>query len=111
MSKGLWAGLFAALVSSAAFAQDSGFVTNLNTPPVSCGSTATLLAAQRVRNAVTITVPPGGVTVYVGSSLGVTVANGFPIYANAALTLQPYNGPVYCVVATGSQTVNFVESF
>ena len=91
-------------------AQNLGYVQNLNTPQVPCGSSATLAAAQRTRNAITLAVPAGGATVFVGGA-GVTTSTGFPVGAGFSLTLQPFNGPVYCVVATGSQTLEVLESW
>ena len=100
-----------ALVSTSALAEDTGQIGNLNTPAVTCAATATLMAAARYRSAITVVAPSGGATVYIGSTNAVTTANGFPIVAGAALTLQPYNGAIYCIVSTGTQTANVAETY
>ena len=53
----------------------------------------------------------GGVTVYCNASPAVTTSTGFPITAGASYTFQPYNGPVYCIVASSTQTVYAGESY
>lgn len=78
---------------------------------ITCAATATLAAVNRARNAVTLSTPTGGATVYVGQTAAVTVANGFPIAAGAALTLQPYGGAIYCIVSTSTQMLNVAETF
>ena len=92
-------------------AQQNTNITRLNSPPITCAVSATLLVSPRYRNAVTIIVPNGGATVYVGSTNGVTTGNGFPIVAGAALTLQPYNGALYCIVGSGTQVISPLESY
>lgn len=83
---------------------------NFSATQVSCGTTATLAAAARYRNAVTIKVPTSGSTVYIGPA-GVTTTTGFSVDGGTAMTLQPYAGAVYCVVATGTQTVSVGQTF
>lgn len=83
---------------------------NLNTNQPSCGTSATLVAAARFRNAITIKVPLGGSTVFIGGP-NVTTTTGLSIDAGAAMTLQPYAGAVYCVVSSSTQTVSFAETF
>ena len=111
LKKLMLAALLAASLGGGARAQQDKNVINLNSPTVSCGSTATLLAAARYRNAITIPIPSGGVTVYIGSNSAVTTSNGFPVVAGAAMTLSPFNGSVYCVVAAGTQSVTPLESY
>lgn len=95
---------------TAALAQD---YQNANTTPVSCGAgpQPTVVVPFRIRNAITMTVPSGGTTVYVSSSSSMTTSTGFPIYGGASLTWQPYNGPVYCLVGSGTQNLNISETF
>lgn len=102
-------GVAALLAATAADAQPFPS-QNLKTNQVSCGTSATLVAPMRYRNGITIKVPSGGATVFIGAA-GVTTSTGFSIDASAAMTLQPYSGPVYCVVATGTQTVSYAETF
>ncbi len=104
----IWALAFVLALGQNARAQNTKF---LNSPAVTCAATATLLVAARQRNAVTVAPPSGGSTVYVGGTSGVTTSNGFPVVAGGALTLQPYNGPLWCVVSTGTQSTNVVESY
>ena len=101
--------LFLALIfSDPASAQ---FYQYLNTPQVSVGTVATQVVAARARNAVTVNVPLSGATVYCSSSSSVTTSTGFPITAGASYTFQPYNGPVWCIVASSTQTVYAGESY
>lgn len=87
------------------------FNQNLATSAPSCAATATVAAVQRTtRNAVTMTVPSAGATVYIGPNPLVNTTTGFPIVAGAALTVN-YGGQVFCIVATGTQTLNVVETF
>jgi hypothetical protein len=95
------------LVAGSAAAQ---YIQNTNTGQVSCGTTATIVAAARGRNAITIKNPTGAsVSIYIGGP-AVTTSTGLSIDAAAAMTLQPFNGAVYCVAAS-AQTVSFLESF
>ena len=102
----IWALAFLLVLGENARAQNTRF---LNTPAVTCTATATLLVAARQRTVVTIAPPSGGSTVYVGSSNAVTTSNGFPVVAGGSLTLQPYNGPLWCVVSSGTQSTNVLE--
>lgn len=95
----------------AATAYGQGFpAQNLTTSQVSCGTSATLISSPRYRNAITIKDPTGGVTVFVGAA-GVTTTSGLGVDPGTAMTFQPYAGGVYCVVATGTQTVNVAETY
>lgn len=100
---------FAALLVASAYGQGLP-VQNFTTSQVSCGTTATLAAPFRYRNAITIKVPTSGATVFIGGA-GVTTSTGFSVDGGTAMTLQPYAGPVYCVVASSTQTVSVAETF
>ena len=89
-----------------------GFPTkNLATSQPACTTSASVAVAMRYRNGVTIAVPSGGVAVAIGGSASVTFVNGFLIAPGAALTLEPYAGPVYCITETLTQAVSVIESF
>lgn len=93
---------------------EAQYIQNLNTVSVTVGTTATLVVPARTRNAVTVTVLTGGSTVFCGSTSAVTASGtgvGFPIAASTALTLQPYNGPVWCIIGSSTQAVKAIESF
>jgi hypothetical protein len=89
----------------------------LATNQVSIAATAggTQIVPQRLgapgvgRAAVTIINPPGGVTVYIGNT-GVTTANGQILPSGWSLTLNT-TAAVFGIVATGTQTVGFVETY
>ena len=99
------------LATPIAGAQNAGQILNLNGPSVTVGTSPTLIVAARVRNAVTLYVPTGGATVYIDNNNQVTTSNGFPLVAGQALTLQPYNGAVWGVVSSSTQTINELESY
>ncbi len=77
------------------------------TGQVSVGSSATQIIAANTRQAVLITNPSTTVTVYIGGS-GVTTGNGQELLPGTSITL-PVVSAVYGIVATGSQTVSYVE--
>lgn len=92
----------------------SGVVGSANWTPaqVSVAATATLVSAGRVgRNAVTVE-NLGTTAVYCGPTSSVTTSNGalVPGAAGASLTL-PTQAPVYCIVATGTQSVAEFETY
>jgi hypothetical protein len=76
------------------------------TGQVSVGSSTTLIIAAGTRQGVLIT-NPSSVTVYIGGS-GVTTSNGQELLAGESVTL-PTTSAVYGVVATGTQTVTYLE--
>lgn len=78
------------------------------TGQVSVGTTPTLIAASNgLRYALLITNISSTVTVYIGNS-AVTASNGQVLGPGQSLTI-PVVGPVYGVVASGTQTVSFIE--
>lgn len=77
------------------------------TGQVSVANTATQIIAANTRQGVLITNPSSTVTVYIGGS-GVTTGNGQELLPGCSLTL-PIVSAVYGIVATGSQTVSYVE--
>lgn len=89
-----------------AVATQTGGVLN-GTGQVSVGSSATQIIAANTRQAVLITNPSSTVTVYIGGS-GVTTSNGQELLPEQSITL-PVVSAVYGIVATGSQTVSYVE--
>ena len=100
-----------ALALSPASAQQNTNVLYLSSPTVTCAASATLRAAARYRSSITISPPAGATTIYVGYSSAVTTSTGFPLVAGSSLTLQPYNGAVYCITASGTQAISPLESF
>jgi hypothetical protein len=89
-----------------AVATSTGGVLNA-TGQVSIANTATLIIAANTRQGVLITNPSTTVTVYIGGA-GVTTGNGQPVLPLQSITL-PVVSAVYGIVATGTQTVSYVE--
>ncbi len=89
-----------------AVATSTGGVLNA-TGQVSIANTATLIIAANTRQGVLITNPSTTVTVYVGGS-GVTTGNGQIIPPLQSITV-PGVSSLYGIVATGSQTVSYIE--
>lgn len=89
-----------------AVATSTGGVLNA-TGQVSVGSTATLIIAANTRQGVLITNPSATVTVFIGGA-GVTTGNGQELLPLQSITL-PVVSAVYGIVATGTQTVSYVE--
>lgn len=57
-----------------------------------------------------VSVPSGGVTVYVGAS-DVTTTDGFPVAAGESLSVDLQSGEVlYGIVATGTQAANVLRT-
>lgn len=54
---------------------------------------------------VTISVPSGGVTVFIGGAT-VNATQGFPIAAGQSITLQLASDALYAIVASGTQDIN-----
>lgn len=77
------------------------------TGQVSIGSSATLIIAANTRQGVLITNPSSTVTVYIGGS-GVTTGNGQILTPGSSITI-PVVSALYGIVATGTQTVSYVE--
>lgn len=74
-------------------------------------TSATLLsvAQQTPRTGVVLSVPAGGVTVFVGGP-SVTAAAGFPVAAGSSLSVDLDNyEQLFGIVATGSQAVNVLQ--
>lgn len=78
-----------------------------NTGQVSVGSTPTLIIAAETRQGVLITNPSSTVTVYIGG-VAVSTSNGQQLLPLQSLSL-PVASAIYGIVATGTQTVSFVE--
>lgn len=83
----------------------------LATGQVSVGNTATLIAAARAgRKSITI-INAGTTDVYLGAS-GVATGTGLLLYGQkgAGITIDG-GAAVYGIVASGSQTVSYLESY
>jgi len=87
-------------------ATNAGGVLN-STGQVSVGNSATLIIAAGTRQGVIVKNPSSSTTLYVGGS-GVTTSNGQIVLPGEAITL-PVTSAVYGVIASGSQTVSFLE--
>ena len=105
----IWLALVLALGFGAADAQQQTYYNNA-TSQITCQSSATLVVASRVRNAVTVVVPSSGSTTYFGGP-SVSSSSGVAIAAGNALTLQPYSGPLYCAVSSSTQAITVIETF
>lgn len=77
------------------------------TGQVSIANTATLIIAANTRQGVLITNPSTTVTVFIGGS-GVTTGNGQELLPGNSLTI-PAVSAIYGIVATGAQTVSYME--
>ena len=78
-----------------------------STNQISVGSTATLIIAANASRAALAIANPSAVTVYLGAS-GVTAATGHALLTGTAITM-PVTSAVYGIVASGSQTVTYLE--
>lgn len=77
---------------------------------VTTAATALLTGDESGGSPVVVKVPPGGSTVYVDTSSGVTTSNGFAVEGGSALAVKLTPGQVlYGIVGTGSQTVQVIE--
>lgn len=92
-------------------------VANVATGQVSVGSTATLIVPSRIgapgtgRAAVIIT-NIGTTDVYIGFNNTVTTGNGDLLTGTkGAFVTIPYDGAIWGIVASGSQTVSFMEVY
>jgi hypothetical protein len=98
----------AAISVCAAFPASAASVT---TGQVTCTTTATLIAGERTgRRAITV-IQEGTTAVRLGGST-VTTGTGVPLpgTANASFTFDG-GAAIYCVTASGTQLVSYVESF
>jgi len=102
--------VIASLISTTTEAQQPWFY-NYSPNSVTCTTVPTLVASSKQRNAITIYNPATSTTVYTGGSTSLTTSNGFPVAATTVQTLNPYSGAVYCIVASGSQVINFWETY
>lgn len=78
------------------------------TGQVSVGASATQIIAANTRQGVVITNPSSSVTVFIGFSNAVTTSNGQELLPGNSITL-PVVSAVWAIVATGTQTVSFLE--
>ena len=77
---------------------------------ISVANTATsIVGARATRRGVLITNPSTSVTVYIGPS-NVTTTTGQALLAGNSLSI-PTVGTVYGIVASGTQTITFVEAY
>lgn len=88
---------------------------NIATGQVTVGTSSSIIVAARTgvagngRIAATV-VNMGTATVYIGNTSGVTVSNGFPVPAQAAISLNTMS-VIYGISGTASQTVGYVETY
>ena len=85
--------------------------TAIATGQVSCGTTAAQIVAARAGRRNVILIQEGTTLVRIGAA-GVTTATGVPLpgIAYSALTLDG-GAALYCVTASGTQLVSFVEAY
>lgn len=104
--------LILALAVPAGAQQSTGFVNLLTSQVSVSAASGTLLAPSRARNSVTIE-NTTTTAIYIGQSASVTTGTGalLPGTVGASITLNGYNGPVYAISSSGSQTVAVVESY
>lgn len=79
---------------------------------VTVAATPTLIADGGTRSqpdTVIISVPSGGVTVFLGDATVNTSTLGFPVAAGSTFTWQLAGESIYGVVATGTQVVTLAE--
>jgi len=88
---------------------------NMATGQVTVGTSSVIIVAARTgvagngRISATV-VNMGTATIYIGNTSGVTVANGFPLPAQAAMSLNTMS-VIYGISGTASQTVGYVETY
>jgi len=88
---------------------------NMATGQVTVGTSAIIIVAARTgvagngRISATV-VNMGSATIYIGNTSGVTVANGLPLPAQAAISLNTMS-VIYGISGTASQTVGYVETY
>lgn len=77
---------------------------------VSIATTATLIvAANTARKALIIQNADAAAAMFIGTSSGVTTANGYKVAAGASVTLSPSNNTWYGIVASGTVSANAIE--
>ena len=75
------------------------------------GTSAAVLTASAPKDSVTILNPEGGALVYLGFTSGVTTSNGFPLKAEASLTLKISNtNLIYAISGSSSQSLHVIGS-
>lgn len=86
-------------------------VPTLGTNQVSIGNTATLILPVRTGRRSLIIVQHGTVDVFIGDS-GVTTSNGLLLTGTKGASLSiPGTMAVYAIVASGTQTVSYLEIY
>ena len=85
---------------------------NMNANQVSVGTTATLVVAARTGRGMVTVSQIGTSDIYCGPTSGVTASTGeiVPGTKGASYT-EAYTGAVYCITASGTDTVSFVENY
>lgn len=84
--------------------------SHVNTNQASMSASAAIIVASRSsRHAVTI-INTGTVTVFLGNSSSVTTADGFPLPAGEAITLNSESS-FYGVTASSTATVGYIETY
>lgn len=83
--------------------------TNVSFDRVTCATTATQLDSDTKSRVVTIRVPSGGSTVYIGDA-SVTADSDYPHFdAGDAIAISTSNvNKLYCIVASGTQEIPFI---
>lgn len=78
------------------------------TDPAPTSSAASIVAANASRKSVTIH-NAGSVTVYLGSTSGVTTSNGVPLAPNATMSDEASTDAWYAITASGTGDLRIVE--
>jgi len=83
--------------------------TTGNYNQVSIGTTATLIKASNLDRISIVIKNPGTDSIYIGFDSSVATDTGFLLETGAAISFDSYLGPFYGIVATGTQTVSYME--
>lgn len=85
--------------------------SSFNVGQVSVGAAATLIVAQNTGRKAVVVTNTSTTAVYVGANKNVTTSNGqlLPGVVGASLSI-PSTSAIYGIVATGSETVTFLDA-
>lgn len=84
--------------------------TSIGTGQVSCGTTATIILTGSSPITGWSLNNNSGATIYIGPA-GVTTSNGYALASGQSISEggnHPFNGNLYCVVATGTSTITYI---
>lgn len=101
--------LFSSTVWAIPITPDAVIATNAT---YSCTTSATIALARNSTRRSWLVVAPitNTVNVFIGFTSSLTTANGVPLGPSNALFDSTYIGPIYCIVASGTQSIIVSET-